>query len=642
MDLRQKVHQASIGLLNLSGLGLGYLCIRHWVRWVLNLLGTIGLLLALFFMPISQYLPLMIWSIFFAVWLLWMALDGWRLARKRYRKNELPQTKFIRFLLAIAVILIGLEAGVCLLFQIVGKSFYNDGVVAYQNSDYHLATKKLKQVTDFYPFFFSGNIQEADSYLKESTLFILGEKHLQSGDYENAMKVYDTYSALYPESMKIQEVDTLKLKVIRDWASELINKGMRDQALNLYFSALEENSEISTKKMIQDEIVNIYEEIAESYRQEGDRETAISYYELILDVSGGASLATNKIAEILAELAEDYLMEEKYEETITQYQYIFDNFPNTPAGNLAEGKISEVYIIWAAMLRKGKIFDTALEKYYIVLNKYPDTISAEVAQEEIPIIIFESGEYYFENGDIDQAIEKYTSIIEDYPENVLVGEAQNRIILCDHVLAKQLLEKGAFLPAMNKFISLADIADDEELLAEYERGYQEALVGLSKDSGTDGAQILTSAFRLACDHKPAVSQLVGLLADEQARGLDCDENTFLNKGQTAIYPGHFRFVTKTVIHYTTVETCPFENNFTLIRRKETWDVSVYSSVSGKLFSAKTFIGGEPEPCPEYYWFTDSVNFVDGAAPSFTQVSTWIDSKASGLPVSNGISPFTLP
>jgi len=70
-------------LLNLTGLGLGYLRLRQRRRWLFHLAITAGLLAAAFWANTCRA-PLL-WASILGLWWLWMAFDGRRLARRQIK-----------------------------------------------------------------------------------------------------------------------------------------------------------------------------------------------------------------------------------------------------------------------------------------------------------------------------------------------------------------------------------------------------------------------------------------------------------------------------------------------------------------------------------------------------------------------------
>ena len=69
-----------VGLMNVSGLGLGYLFTKRWLRWVIYLVVTAGLVIAAF--VAKAHKTPWLWAGLFILLLLWMAFDGWRVTRK--------------------------------------------------------------------------------------------------------------------------------------------------------------------------------------------------------------------------------------------------------------------------------------------------------------------------------------------------------------------------------------------------------------------------------------------------------------------------------------------------------------------------------------------------------------------------------
>ena len=79
-----------LGLLNLTGLGLGYLYQKRWLRWGIHFALTIGLLAGAFFT--NAYRRPLIWLPLLGFWLVWMGFDSWRLGR-----NLAPEQRLLKF-----------------------------------------------------------------------------------------------------------------------------------------------------------------------------------------------------------------------------------------------------------------------------------------------------------------------------------------------------------------------------------------------------------------------------------------------------------------------------------------------------------------------------------------------------------------
>ncbi len=146
-------------LLNLSGLGLGYLYLGRWRRWLVHS-GITAVLVIAADMTNAARTPLP-WLGAFALWLVWMGFDGWRQARR----VEPPAERSVadRILpFGIAILVGALEIIGFLAYAGQGEQEFAAGMSAYQANDCAQAIARLTDVTTTYRLTFSPNISAAD------------------------------------------------------------------------------------------------------------------------------------------------------------------------------------------------------------------------------------------------------------------------------------------------------------------------------------------------------------------------------------------------------------------------------------------------------------------------------------------------
>ena len=154
-----------VALLNLTGLGLGYLYMHRWLRWLIHFLLTGGLIAAAFLTNASHF-PLL-WMVVFGLWLLWMVFDGWRQARRLVQATPEGTVSRPWLPIVLAVLIIGLEAAGFWGYRILGYREFVKGQTAYQLGDYQLTHQYLDRVVSLYALSFAPYVTLAEEYLAD-------------------------------------------------------------------------------------------------------------------------------------------------------------------------------------------------------------------------------------------------------------------------------------------------------------------------------------------------------------------------------------------------------------------------------------------------------------------------------------------
>jgi len=144
--------------------------LRRWWRAALYFTGT-ALLVGLAFVTNAADLP-WLWRVLAVLWLGWMAVDGWLLARGNLR----PLTTRDHLVpAAVAVVLVGAMVAGFLFYGAAGRRVYADGVAAQARADCTNAIKKYDTVTGPYELTLSRNVAAATTNREQCAAFAAAE-----------------------------------------------------------------------------------------------------------------------------------------------------------------------------------------------------------------------------------------------------------------------------------------------------------------------------------------------------------------------------------------------------------------------------------------------------------------------------------
>jgi hypothetical protein len=169
-----------VALFNLTGLGVGYLYMRRWLRWLLHFLVTVGLVVTAFATNGAD-IPVL-WMILIGLWLLWMTLDGWRQARLLTRGASTDLTARRWVLLAVVLLLLGLEAAGLWGYAASGRREFAAGMAAYRAADCRTAMQHFDRVTTAYELTLSSNVAQADARIVECSLLVFADSARGQGE----------------------------------------------------------------------------------------------------------------------------------------------------------------------------------------------------------------------------------------------------------------------------------------------------------------------------------------------------------------------------------------------------------------------------------------------------------------------------
>jgi len=619
-----------VALLNLTGLNLGYLYMRRWLRWLVSSLLMASLVTAAFLTDAAR-LPSQ-WAAIFGVWLLWTFVDGWIQARRLVQAAPAGAADKKRAIgrrwpsVIITALLIGLVAAGLWGYVTLGQREFAAGMETYRAADCRIAIQHFNRITTIYELTLSPNVATADANIIECSLLIVPENARAQGEYANAVVGYDAYLHHYPESVLLPFAQETIAETYAEWATHLREEEDYQTAIENYQIVLSEYPDTSAGAEAAAQVAEIYAEWATVLRAAGEYDATIEKYQIVLneypDTPTGEEAAA-LAAETYCEWAANLREKGECEEAITRYQIVLDQYPDTPTAAEAVEAIAKVYTEWAVQLREAGDYEVALERYWIILDEYPDTTAAAEAEEATAETYLEWAAQLREADLYLAAIGKYQTVASKYPDTEAASSVQIEIGWTYNDWGKYLHSQRKYIEAMQKFTEASEATSDPDAIAAAEAGYEEALWGLSQDTSSDGRQVMEQALAEVCDGDPASSPAVGLAEDEPSKALFDGSEFTLPSDLRATSPGHFRYAVCLETGTSVVERCPYTGGHTLVRQRRWWRVNVYDTLTARRVTYSTFYGSWPAACPFSRVFSSSTDYWTGDHPSADPVITWL-------------------
>ncbi|MDH7487850.1 MAG: hypothetical protein QHJ81_16445, partial [Anaerolineae bacterium] len=275
----------------------------------------------------------MFWRVAFGVWLLWMAFDGVRQARR----TRLPTHSVHSWQLAlIALVVLLVEAAVLFGYGALGRQEFAVGVAAYEAADCRTAWRRFHRVTTLYELTLSSNVAVADARRVECGLFVFAENRAQQGAYAEAVSGYEALLGRYPLSALISVARERAAAVRAEWAAVL--------------------------------------------QQEREFAAALDQLQIVQDHYADTAVGENVLglsADVYAAWAAALRAERDYDQAILLYGWLLADYPDAPAAQRAATLAAETYLDWAAALRREGAYETAIGKYQAISQRYPETAAGQ-------------------------------------------------------------------------------------------------------------------------------------------------------------------------------------------------------------------------------------------------------------------------
>lgn len=343
MAENKKIEMPRIGIaiLNLTGLGLGYLVLKNWKRWMIHFASLIALIL-LATLAYASKQPVL-WILAFAIFFIWMAFDGWKLAGKDNVKlpGQVVKSPWILFAVT-ALILVGEVLGF-LWFQSSARAAYKSAEIDMLVENYPAAALKFDKVVRIYQLSFDPVVTQAQEKYIEVNNLVIADEAFQQGQFESAIDQYGQYLKAYPRSSQVKAVQDQIASAYREWGLSLQKQAKYEEALEKY---------------------------ATSFKLYPNAPVISHFYE--------------ERASLNLQLARQQVESTDYSAGIETYKVIFTSFPRSAVFSQASAEVPAVYFRFAqAEESKGK-YDSAIDALNKLLTDYPSASVADRAREFLP------------------------------------------------------------------------------------------------------------------------------------------------------------------------------------------------------------------------------------------------------------------
>ncbi len=155
--------------------------------------------------------------------------------------------------------------------------------------------------------------------------------------------------------------------------------------------------------------------------------------------------------------------------------------------------------------------------------------------------------------------------------------------------------------------------------------YQKTIGSLADDSGTDGAIVMEQARLYACGGELVDHPAVDFFSDLQGKALTCSNYTssFIPFEMMADTPGSLRYVINYEDVNRRVQSCSYNNGYTLERWQYGAVITVKYVTTGEEFAKKTFYGRQPFSCPYERWFSMQTELEWGGIVEDVDIQVWL-------------------
>jgi tetratricopeptide (TPR) repeat protein len=667
-------------LFNLSGLGVGYLVMRRWWRWLLHFLLTAGLIVAAFLTNAAQ--NALIWFGLFGLWLAWMGFDGWFQARRAAQAIPRWARERLWLFLTSAILLLAAVAAGLWGYVALGKTAYRDGMAAYRSGACRSALRRFRQVTTLFELNLGRHVLEADARIGECKQLVMAEDQREAGLYADALFTFssyldahpggeltsfaqngigETYNAWaaqlaqarnyeeavykyrltltsYPDAPAAGDAREGAANAYAEWAVQLASAGDYAAAIEKYQSILQDFAETHMGGRAREDLSQAYGEWGLQLRRSQDYAGAIERFETVLQeypetFMGGR--AEEELAEIYGEWAGQLQQAQDYSGAIEKYGIVRQKYPRTYIGSRAEEEQAKNYNLWALQLREAGQHAAAIQKYEIILGGYPHTSPAAGSREELAKTYTEWAGQLREQLSFSESLAKYETILRDYSDTEAGRAAPVSMGQLYVDWGRFLYLQRSFLLSMEKLEQVPDVTTDAGVRASAEAEYDEALRRLGQDSGADGQQVMDEAADDVCAGRPADSPAIGMAEDEPPRILFAGKEFTLPGDLRATKPAHARYALCVESDSDVVDRCKYTDpgcygsfcpiKHILIRKRRWWKVTLFDTRTAQEVSHETFYGSWPPSCPSQRIYTFYEESSYGSYPTADDVFEWVRS-----------------
>jgi len=224
-------------MLNLTGLGLGYLHLRRWGFAAVHLALTAGLV-GLAFATDAARAP-WLWRILALLWVLGSAAVAAWLARRPAARRSAGVTGNV-VPVVVAVVVLAAEVAGYAVYVAAADRTWDTATAALSRGDCGAAAPAFTQVGGVYQLTLSQHAGEAAESGRECSALVAADTARVEGRPADAVRAYRAFRADFPDSALRPTVDEELPRAVGEWAAALRKAGDPARAIGVYRDGLAE------------------------------------------------------------------------------------------------------------------------------------------------------------------------------------------------------------------------------------------------------------------------------------------------------------------------------------------------------------------------------------------------------------------
>ena len=381
----------AVALLNLTGLGLGYEYLARRRRFVACLVVAAALVTTAFATDAAGRPWL--WRGVAAGWLVLLALDGWRLARRHPGARSAPRRRPT----LVAVAAIAALAGGYVLYGVVGNQVLASGESAQADGDCDKATARFDLVTGPFELTLSPAVASAERSRDYCRRFLSAVAKHDRGDYEAAITSFREFLSSTPSNRLDKPAEDRIQGAYLDWAGSARNAHDYPKAIAVYRRMLQEYKAGSAVKQARGELAQTFLDEAQALRDK-------------FDPAGGSQLAAD------------------VNKAMSDYLEIQSNLGNTDAAKAVPKAIEETFTAAIRPFTDGKFCEAVPTLKFLAELPARAGDIVTTAKLDHAKSAFECGLVRYSSGTYDEAAEHFNTVITKYNDNALAPAAGSAYI----------------------------------------------------------------------------------------------------------------------------------------------------------------------------------------------------------------------
>jgi len=385
-------------LLNLTGLGLGYLYLGR--RWHAAAASAVTVVLVVVAFATDAASSPLLWQVLALVVLVGSAADGWRLARADCRAPTAapPPDRAVRIRpLATAVVAVVAVVAAYLGYGAAGRGVHADARAAQARGDCPAAVRGFDLVTGPFELTLSRDVRVATALRAECTAFLDAQQAQEQRRYQDAVAAYRAFRTAHPQSVLVPFASDRLQRTFAAWAAELRRDRQFDRAVGVYRDLLAE--------------VGRGPGVAQARA-----DLAATYVERSADARARVAAATGAPPlDAVRSAVADLLV-------------VAQEFADTPAAGGVPTALTETYTAATRALGEQRFCDAlpVLEYFAGLAAGAGDLVGTANADRAKALL--ECGLGHFRAGRPDEAIEPLTALAEAYPNDGGTPQARSAVI----------------------------------------------------------------------------------------------------------------------------------------------------------------------------------------------------------------------